>query len=144
MLRVRRVGRVEVPLPSYQTEGSAGLDVCAALGEPVSLAPGERRLVPTGLVIAVPPGHEAQVRPRSGLALRHGISMVNTPGTIDSDFRGEVGVILVNLGSEPFVIEPLARIAQVVIAPVTHVEVELSEDLGATERGSGGFGSTGV
>lgn len=140
----RRVGPVEVPLPSYQTAGAAGADLHAALAEPVTLAPGERRLIPTGLVLAIPHGYEAQVRPRSGLALRHGIGMVNTPGTIDSDYRGPVGVILVNLGSEPFVVEPLARIAQMVIAPVTRAEFELSDDLGETERGSGGFGSTGT
>lgn len=140
----RRVGSVEVPLPSYQTAGAAGADLHAALAEPVTLAPGERKLIPTGLVLAIPHGYEAQVRPRSGLALRHGIGMVNTPGTIDSDYRGPVGVILVNLGSEPFVIEPLARIAQMVIAPVTRAEFVLSEELGETERGSGGFGSTGT
>ena len=141
---VKRVGAVAVPLPSYQTAGAAGADLHAALAEPVTLAPGERRLIPTGLTLAVPEGYEAQVRPRSGLALRHGIGMVNTPGTIDSDYRGPVGVILVNLGAEPFVVEPLARIAQMVIAPVTRAEFTLSEDLGATERGSGGFGSTGT
>ena len=141
---VKRVGAVAVPLPSYQTAGAAGADLHAALAEPVTLAPGERRLIPTGLTLAIPEGYEAQVRPRSGLALRHGIGMVNTPGTIDSDYRGPVGVILVNLGAEPFVVEPLARIAQMVIAPVTRAEFTLSEDLGATERGSGGFGSTGT
>jgi len=141
---VRRVGPVEVPLPTYQTAGAAGADLHAALAEPVTLAPGERRLIPTGLTLAIPDGYEAQVRPRSGLALRHGIGMVNTPGTIDSDYRGPVGVILVNLGAEPFVVEPLARIAQMVIAPVTRAEFALSEDLGVTERGSGGFGSTGT
>ncbi|MFO0570890.1 MAG: dUTP diphosphatase [Polyangiaceae bacterium] len=139
----RRVGSVEVPLPAYQTRDSAGLDLCAALAPPVTLAPGERRLVPTGLALAIPPGYEGQVRPRSGLALRHGIGMVNAPGTIDADYRGEVGVLLVNLGSEPFVIEPLCRIAQLVIAPVVQVEIELAESLEGTARGSGGFGSTG-
>jgi dUTP pyrophosphatase len=135
---------VAVPLPSYQTSGAAGADLHAALEEPVTLAPGERRLIPTGLELALPDGYEGQVRPRSGLALRHGIGMVNTPGTIDSDYRGPVGVILVNLGAEPFVIEPLARIAQLVVAPVTRATFVLSEELGDTERGSGGFGSTGV
>lgn len=141
---VRRVGPVEVPLPSYQTAGAAGADLHAALAEPLTLGPGERRLIPTGLTLAIPDGYEAQVRPRSGLALRHGIGMVNTPGTIDSDYRGPVGVILVNLGTEPFVVEPLARIAQMVIAPVTRAEFAQSEDLGETARGSGGFGSTGT
>jgi dUTP pyrophosphatase len=143
-LRVRRVGPVEAPLPSYQTKGSAGMDLAAALEAPITLAPGERRLVPTGLCLAIPAGHEAQVRPRSGLAVKHGIGMVNSIGTIDSDFRGEVGVILINLGQEPFVIEPLMRIAQLVVAPVVQVEVELVSELDATDRGGGGFGSTGV
>ena len=143
-LRVARVGEVRVPLPSYQTPGSAGLDLCAALREPVVLEPGQRRLIPTGLSIAVPDGHEGQVRPRSGWALQAGIGIVNSPGTIDQDFRGEVGIVLVNHGQEPFTIEPLARIAQLVIAPVARVEVELSEQLDETERGAGGYGSTGT
>lgn len=143
-LRVRRVGEVRVPLPSYQTRGSAGMDLAAALPVPVTLAPGERRLVPTGLQLGIPPGFEAQVRPRSGLAAKHGIGMVNGVGTIDSDFRGEVGVILINLGKEPFVIEPLMRIAQLVVAPVVQVTVEEVTELDGTERGAGGFGSTGV
>jgi len=144
VLRVRRVGAVEVPLPEYQTPGAAGLDLRAALTEAVTLAPGERRLIPTGLTIAVPPGFEAQVRARSGLALKHGIAMLNGVGTIDSDYRGEVGAIVVNLGQEPFVIEPLARIAQLVIAPVARAQIELSVSLEDTQRGGGGFGSTGV
>lgn len=142
-LGVRRVGAVQVPLPSYQTAGAAGLDLSAALEAPVTLAPGERRLVPTGIAIALPGGHEGQVRPRSGLALRHGIGIVNAPGTIDADFRGEIGVVLVNLGAEPFVVEPLARIAQLVVAPVVRVEVEERDALDATARGAGGYGSTG-
>lgn len=143
-LRVTRVGPVEVPLPTYQTDGSAGMDLSAALEAPVTLAPGERRLVPTGLALEIPPGHEGQVRPRSGLALRHGIGMVNSPGTIDSDYRGPLGVILVNHGQEPFVVEPLARIGQLVIARVERAEVELVPSLDTTTRGSGGFGSTGT
>jgi dUTP pyrophosphatase len=143
-LKVKPTGGVAVPLPAYQTEGSAGLDLCAAIAEPWVLKPGERRLIPTGLILEIPPGLEGQVRPRSGLALRHGIGMVNTPGTIDSDYRGPVGVILVNLGSEPFVVEPLARIAQLVIAKVERVAVELAVDVSSTERGAGGFGSTGA
>ncbi|MBI3202115.1 MAG: dUTP diphosphatase [Polyangiaceae bacterium] len=142
-VRVKRVGPVEVPLPSYQTAGSAGLDLSAALSQRVVLPPGERRLIPTGLALAIPPGFEGQVRPRSGLALRHGVGMVNSPGTIDADFRGEVGVILVNHGSEPFVVEPLARIAQLVIAPVARAQLALVESLDSTDRGAGGFGSTG-
>jgi dUTP pyrophosphatase len=142
-LRLRRVGAVTVPLPSYQTPGSAGLDLCAALPEPVQLAPGERRLIPTGLIFEIPEGHEGQVRPRSGLALKHGISVVNSPGTIDADFRGEVGIVLINHGAEPFVIEPLSRIAQMVIARVEQVEIEEVDSLSETARGAGGYGSTG-
>jgi dUTP pyrophosphatase len=142
-LLIQRVGAVEVPLPAYQTPGSAGLDLCAALESPVTLAPGARCLVPSGLCMAIPAGYEGQVRPRSGLALRHGIGIVNAPGTIDSDYRGEVAVVLVNHGQDPFVIEPLARIAQLVIAPVTQAEIDLATALDATERGPGGYGSTG-
>mgnify|MGYP003477305518 CR=1 FL=1 len=143
VVRAMRVGAVEVPLPQYQTPDSAGLDLMAALASSVVLAPGERRLIPTGLALAIPPGFEGQVRPRSGLALRHGVGMVNAPGTIDADYRGEVGVILVNHGAEPFTVEPLARIAQLVIAPVARATVEWAEGLDLTARGSGGFGSTG-
>ena len=145
MIRVlaRRTGPVEVPLPAYQTAGAAGADLHAALGEPITLAPGERRLIPTGLVLSIPDGYEGQVRPRSGLALKHGIGMVNAPGTIDADYRGPVGVLLVNLGSAPYVVEPLARIAQLVIAPVTQAEFVLADELSATARGEGGFGSSG-
>lgn len=143
-VRLLRVGPIEAPLPAYQTPGSAGLDLCAAIPEPIRLDPGERRLIPTGFALEIPRGYEAQVRPRSGLALRHGIGMVNAPGTIDSDYRGEIGVLLVNHGSEPFVIEPLARIAQLVICPVVQAELELVSELSSTERGSGGYGSTGT
>lgn len=143
-LRVKRVGSVEVPLPSYQSEHAAGLDLCAALREAVVLEPGERQLIPTGIALAIPHGYEGQVRPRSGLALRAGLSVVNSPGTIDSDFRGEVGVVLINHGREPFVVEPLGRIAQLVIAPVARVELELCDDLDDTARGEGGYGSTGT
>ena len=142
-LRLRRTGPVQVPLPAYQTPGSAGLDLCAALLEAVRLDPGERRLIPTGLVFEIPEGHEGQVRPRSGLALKHGISVVNSPGTIDSDFRGEVGIVLINHGAEPYVIEPLSRIAQIVITRVEQVEIEEAESLTETSRGAGGYGSTG-
>lgn len=142
-VRVRRTGPVRVGLPEYRTAGAAGLDLEAALEEPMMLAPGERRLVPTGLVLEIPEDYEGQVRPRSGLALRHGISMVNAPGTIDADYRGEVGVLLVNLGQEPFRIEPRARIAQLVIAPVARARLVEASELGATERGDGGYGSTG-
>ncbi len=131
--------------PRQQTAGAAGVDLLAALGpeEVVSLAPGQRTLIPTGLAMAVPPGYEAQVRPRSGLAAKHGVTVLNSPGTIDADYRGEVKVILINLGDAPFAIRRGERIAQLVVAPVTQVHFELRETLDATERGAGGFGSTG-
>jgi dUTP pyrophosphatase len=143
-LKLRRIGAVRVPLPAYQTPGSAGLDLCAALPEAVRLAPGERRLIPTGLIFEIPEGHEGQVRPRSGLALKHGISIVNSPGTIDADFRGEVGIVLINHGAEPYVVEPLSRIAQIVITRVEQVQIEEAESLSETSRGAGGYGSTGA
>ncbi|MCX7992853.1 MAG: dUTP diphosphatase [Fimbriimonadales bacterium] len=133
----------DLPLPSYQTDGSAGVDLYAAVKEPITLQPGERALIPTGIRIALPPGYEAQVRPRSGLAIRHGIGMVNAPGTIDSDYRGEVCVILINLGQEPFAIRRGERIAQMVIAPVMRVAWEIVSELPPTQRGDGGFGHTG-
>ncbi len=142
-LRVRRVRPSDVPLPAYQTAGSAGLDLAADVSEPLTIPPGDRRLVPTGLAIALPPDHEGQVRPRSGLALKHGITVLNAPGTIDEDFRGELGVVLVNHGPEPFTVERGMRIAQLVVCPVTRVEVSLVEELDDTERGAGGYGSTG-
>ncbi|HYP88895.1 MAG TPA: dUTP diphosphatase [Polyangiaceae bacterium] len=142
-LKLRRTGPVEVPLPAYQTPGSAGLDLCAALSEPLRLGPGERRLIPTGLILELPPGYEGQVRPRSGLALKHGVTVVNSPGTIDADFRGEVGIVLINHGREPYVVEPLSRIAQLVVAKVEQVEIELVGALTETSRGAGGYGSTG-
>jgi dUTP pyrophosphatase len=129
-------------LPAYKTAGSAGLDLCAS--EPVDLQPLERKLVPTGVRVAIPDGFEGQVRPRSGLALKQGISMVNTPGTIDSDYRGEIGVILINLGQEPVHFEKGDRIAQLVICPVAHGELFVVASLDSSERGEGGFGSTGV
>jgi dUTP pyrophosphatase len=144
LLRVRRVGPVEAPPPAYQTEGAAGLDLCAAVAESIVIPPKERRFIGTGLAIAIPSGFEGQVRPRSGLALKHGIGIVNSPGTIDSDYRGEIGIVLVNHGSEPFTVEHGARIAQLVIAPVARVEVVLVTDLDETTRGEGGYGSTGV
>jgi dUTP pyrophosphatase len=142
-LLLKRVGQRGPPLelPRYETAGSAGLDLRA--DEPVDLAPGERRLVPTGLAVEIPPGFEGQVRPRSGLALRLGVGMVNAPGTIDADYRGEVGVILVNHGQAPVSFARGERIAQLVIAPVARAEVILVEELGGSDRGAGGFGSTG-
>jgi dUTP pyrophosphatase len=139
----RLPGAEELALPTYATEGAAGLDLRAAVEKDVLLAPGDRALVPTGLAIAVPPGYEAQVRPRSGLALRHGIVLPNSPGTIDSDFRGELQVIVCNTGSEPFVIQRGDRIAQLVLAPVAQLEWDEVSELPASSRGDGGFGSTG-
>jgi len=143
-LRVQKLGPVDVPLPAYQTERAAGLDLCAAISESKRVEPGQRVLVPTGLALAIPDGYEGQVRPRSGLALKHGISIVNSPGTIDADYRGMVQVLLVNLGQEPFLIEPLSRIAQLVICPVVQAELELVGALDETTRGAGGYGSTGI
>ncbi len=134
----------DLPLPAYETAGAAGMDLRAAVDAPVTLAPGERAAVPTGIAIALPEGYEAQVRPRSGLARRHGISMVNTPGTVDSDYRGEIQVTLINLGQEPFTLGRGDRIAQMVVAPVTRVAWDEVEALDETARGAGGFGSTGV
>ncbi|HVP73492.1 MAG TPA: dUTP diphosphatase [Phycisphaerales bacterium] len=130
-------------LPRYQTEHAAGMDLHAAISESVTIAPGEIRMIPCGFAMAVPVGFEAQVRPRSGLASRHGIGMPNSPGTIDSDYRGEVTVPLINLGRQPFTVERNMRIAQMVIAPVAHCAVEEVEELNETVRGAGGFGSTG-
>ena len=141
-LRLRRISPL-ADLPRYHSDEAAGLDLHAALDAPVVLAPGDITLIPCGFAMAVPLGHEAQVRPRSGLATRHGISMPNAPGTIDSDYRGEVMVLLINLGRRPITVERGDRIAQLVIAPVTRAEFEEAEDLAATERGDGGFGSTG-
>jgi dUTP pyrophosphatase len=132
-----------LPLPAYMTAGAAGADVVAALAEDLVLAPGARALVPTGLALEVPPGYEVQVRPRSGLAHRHGVTLLNTPGTIDSDYRGPLGVILVNLGSEPFVVRRGERIAQLVVAPVVRAAFREVDLLAASERGPAGFGSTG-
>jgi dUTP pyrophosphatase len=125
------------------SQGAAGLDLAAAIESPKVLEPGERALIPTGIALELPPGHEGQVRPRSGLAVHHGISLTNSPGTIDEDYRGEVKVSLINLGQGPFVVEPKMRIAQLVIAPVARVAVVELEDLGNTERGAGGFGHSG-
>jgi dUTP pyrophosphatase len=135
-----------LPLPSYQSASAAGLDVHAAVpaDAPLTIAPGEWKAVETGFAMALPLGTEAQVRPRSGLAMRHGITVLNTPGTIDADYRGEVQVLLINLGGEPFVVRRGDRIAQLVIAPVLHASVVEAADLDSTARGAGGFGSTGI
>jgi dUTP pyrophosphatase len=134
----------DLPLPSYATAQSAGLDLMAAVASDVALEPGARRLIPTGLAIALPAGFEAQVRPRSGLALKHGVTVLNSPGTIDADYRGEVQVLLINHGAQPFVVRRGDRIAQMVVAPVTQIAWNTVERLDETERGSGGYGSTGV
>jgi dUTP pyrophosphatase len=130
-------------VPKYQTPGSVGLDICACIASPLHLAPGKRLLVPTGFSVEVPEGYEVQIRPRSGLAIRHGITLLNTPGTIDSDYRGEVKVILINLGEEEFVIAPGDRIAQMVVGQAMKAKVERSQLLSDSERGDGGFGHTG-
>ena len=139
----KRVGSVEVPLPAYQSAGAAGLDLCAAIDEDVVIESLQRKLIPTGLSVAIPLGYEGQVRPRSGLALRHGITVLNSPGTIDADYRGEVKVLLVNLSDTPFRLSRGERIAQLVICPVELGELVLVDELDATERGAGGYGSTG-
>ena len=141
-IRIRRVGNVRVDLPRYMTAGAAGLDVCAAVDEPIHLRSLERARVPSGFAIAIPRGYEGQVRPRSSAAWKHGLSIPNAPGTIDSDYRGEVAVLLVNLGSDPVTIEPGQRIAQLVICPVVRAELVEVDELDDTARGPGGFGHT--
>jgi deoxyuridine 5'-triphosphate nucleotidohydrolase len=143
-VRVRRLPHnQDLPLPSYTTDGAAGMDLVAAVADAVIVQPGERVLIPTGLAIALPPGYELQVRPRSGLALRHGIILPNSPGTIDEDYRGEIQVIVLNTGSEPFRVERGTRIAQAVLAPVVRAAWQEVADLDVTARNEGGFGSTG-
>jgi len=142
---VRRLPHgADLPLPEYATADSAGVDLLAAVGDDVTLAPGARALVPTGLAIALPPGYEAQVRPRSGLALRNGVTVLNSPGTVDADYRGEVGVILANLGDAPFKVTRGMRIAQMIVAPVSRLAWVEMETLPESGRGAGGFGSTGT
>jgi dUTP pyrophosphatase len=134
----------DLPLPAYETAGSAGLDLLAAVSEDLTLQPGERTLVPSGIAIALPAGYEAQIRPRSGLAAKHGLTLLNAPGTIDADYRGEIKVILANLGAEAFTVTRGMRIAQMVVAPVSRVVWSAAEALEETARGAGGFGSTGT
>lgn len=143
-MTIRLINRSSNPLPAYATPLSAGMDLRANLLEPVVLQPMERRLIPTGLFIQLPEGYEAQIRPRSGLALKKGITVLNTPGTIDADYRGEIGVILINLSTQPVVIEPAERICQMVIARYEQAQLVEVETLDETERGEGGFGHTGV
>lgn len=142
-MKVEIINKSHHLLPAYATPLSAGMDIRANLSEPIEIKPLERKLIPTGLYIALPEGYEAQMRPRSGLALKHGITLLNTPGTIDADYRGEIGIILVNLSNEPFVVNDGERICQMVIAAHAQVEWQPVEVLGETERGAGGFGHTG-
>lgn len=144
MLEVKVINKGKQPLPTYATPQSAGMDLRANIDEPITLSPLERRLIPTGLHIALPVGYEAQIRPRSGLALKHGITVLNSPGTIDADYRGELMTLLINLSNEPFIINPGERIAQMVIAKHEQVDFVLVEELDETERGAGGYGHTGV
>ena len=144
MIQVKVINKGKQPLPQYATPQSAGMDLRANIEEAFILKPLQRKLVPTGLYIALPEGYEAQVRPRSGLALKHGITVLNTPGTIDADYRGEIGVVLVNLSEDEFTIEPGERIAQMVIAKHEQADFVIVEELDETERGAGGYGHTGV
>jgi len=145
VLKVKRLdNNPDLPLPSYQSGGSSGLDLRAAVVKEVTLRPGEIMLIPTGLSISLPKGYEAQIRPRSGLALRYGLGLVNSPGTIDADYRGEVGVIAINWGKKPLTIRRGERIAQVVISKVSRARVEEADELDATKRGKGGFGHSGT
>ena len=143
-MKIKIVNKSKHPLPEYATPGSAGMDLRANIDAPITLAPGERKLIPTGIYIALPVGYEAQVRPRSGLALKYGIGLANMLGTCDADFRGQIGVILINLGQEDFVVNDGERIAQLVIAKHERAEWEVVEELDETERGEGGYGHTGV
>lgn len=144
MVKIQVVNRGHQHLPAYATQQSAGMDLRANLEEPITLHPMERRLIPTGLHIALPEGYEAQVRPRSGLALKHGLTVLNSPGTIDADYRGEIGVVLINLSQQDFIVNDGERIAQLVIARYEQADFELVEALNETERGEGGYGHTGV
>jgi len=145
ILKVKRVGNnTNLPLPSYQSNGSSGLDLCAAVNKELTLQPGDIKLIPTGLSVSLPEGYEAQIRPRSGLALRYGLGFVNAPGTIDADYRGEIGVIAINWGKQPLTIKRGERIAQMVIHTVSRAIVEEVNELDTTSRGEGGFGHSGV
>ena len=141
---VRLPHGADLALPAYASDDCAGMDLAAAVDTALTMAPGERVLIPTGLGIALPPGYEAQIRPRSGLALKHGVTVLNSPGTVDADYRGEIGVILANFGAEPFTVKRGMRIAQLVVAPVSRARWQLVEDLPESARGAGGFGSSGL
>ena len=140
---IKRLSK-EIALPKYETDGSSGMDLAANLSSSVNIAPGQSEIIPTGLAISIPKGYEIQIRPRSGLAAKNNITVLNTPGTIDADYRGEIKVILINLGKEPFKVESGVRIAQMVICPIVKAQLKEVEDLDETKRGVGGFGSTGV
>ena len=142
--RLRESSGREIPLPRYMTEHSSGMDLFADVDGEIILDPGERKLIPTGIALSIPEGYEGQIRPRSGLALREGVTLVNTPGTIDADYRGEVGVLLINLGQRPFCLKRGDRIAQLVVSPICRVVLELSGELDTTPRSEGGFGHTGA
>lgn len=142
-MKIRKLANFKGELPKYQSAGASGFDVRAQMDTPMTLKPGERALVPTGLSLEVPVGYEIQARPRSGWALKQGMTLLNTPGTIDADYRGEVKIIVVNLGQEPVTIQDQERVAQLVVAPIFQVQMEIVEELSETERGVGGFGSTG-
>ena len=144
MLKVKIINRGRQPLPTYATALSAGMDLRANIDEDVTLLPMQRQLVPTGLHMALPEGYEAQIRPRSGLALKHGITVLNTPGTVDADYRGEIMVLLINFSNEPFIVKDGERIAQMIVAKHEQVSFELTETLDETERGAGGYGHTGL
>ena len=144
IVKIKRLGNnTDLPLPSYQSDGSSGLDLCAAVNNNLTLQPGDIKLIPTGLSISLPEGYEAQIRPRSGLALKHGLGFVNAPGTIDADYRGEIGVIAINWGKKPLTIKRGERIAQMVIHTVSRAIVEEVNELDTTQRGEGGFGHSG-
>lgn len=143
MIQISVINQSNNPLPAYQTAHAAGLDICAFLPEPICLKPMDRALIATGLFIEIPVGYEAQIRPRSGLALKHGITVLNSPGTIDADYRGEIKVLLINLGSEPFTIQSGERVAQMVVSAHAQISWNETNELSITERGSGGYGSTG-
>jgi len=144
-LRVKKVrSKAHVEIPQYMSEGASGLDLFVSIDNDIELKPLERALIPTGVSVSIPPGCEAQIRPRSGLAIKHGITLLNSPGTIDSDYRGEINLIVINLGQEPFVIKHGMRLAQMIISPYIKVKIDLVEDIDNTKRGGSGFGHTGV
>ena len=146
LIRIKRLHGeqdADIPLPRYMTPQASGMDICAAVSEPVTLAPGDITMIPTGLAVAIPPGYEAQIRPRSGLAARFGVGLINSPGTIDADYRGEIKLALINLGQEPYVVRRGDRVAQMVIQRVCRVRLQPTDQLDATDRNGGGFGHTG-